>query len=407
MGAMNTKTETEAEIGPDGSLIVSTALYRFHGGAPPYRGMFYSKTVSVSVPKDATVGDALAAIQREHGEGDRPTFFFVSKQQSLPKRASDDFPCERIGGGRQGSDATSLRTLDSRALAPLIAGKRIMVYYHWPPGQLDIGVFARGEESLIIRNASATGSPAARLVRADEAPGAELLSSAALPTSFSCADVANIVEAFGISNGHHEIEEHTTQLLSPAVCARLIALVDAAWENARVCHGAPESSTDTTASIGQDSSASCNRSLTDSVRAGSREDDFKLVMDADALRDVIGEHALQAIGSALLHCNERASGITPRNPDAIAVRRTTGTGRWIGFHTDRAGRTVQVPLGDSNCVGGKLVFARGDGTLHPVARRAGTMLAHDGDAVHGVTRLDTGVRYGLFALRARASEAAV
>ncbi len=89
-------------------------------------------------------------------------------------------------------------------------------------------------------------------------------------------------------------------------------------------------------------------------------------------------------------------------PDAIAVRRTEATGRWIGFHTDRAARTVQVPLADDgSCTGGRLLFAGPDGALVTVPRGAGRILAHDGDAVHGVTRLTAGTRYGLFVLRAR------
>ncbi len=87
-------------------------------------------------------------------------------------------------------------------------------------------------------------------------------------------------------------------------------------------------------------------------------------------------------------------------PDAIAVRRTEALGRWIGWLTDDAARALSVPLSDlgSACVGGVLLFAGADGTP---ARRAGTLLAHNGNAVHGVTRLDAGTRYCLYALRAR------
>jgi hypothetical protein len=54
---------------------------------------------------------------------------------------------------------------------------------------------------------------------------------------------------------------------------------------------------------------------------------------------------------------------------------------------------VQVPLADdSACQGGMLVFAGIDGRLVHVTRRVGNLLAHDGDAVHGVTALVTGIR---------------
>ncbi len=53
----------------------------------------------------------------------------------------------------------------------------------------------------------------------------------------------------------------------------------------------------------------------------------------------------------------------------------------------------QVPLtDDSECEGGHLLFACGDGRLMHVKRRVGSIMAHDGDAVHGVTRLVKGIR---------------
>ena len=53
----------------------------------------------------------------------------------------------------------------------------------------------------------------------------------------------------------------------------------------------------------------------------------------------------------------------------------------------------QVPLTDDGvCEGGLLLFACGDGRLMHVQRRVGSILAHDGDAVHGVTRLVKGIR---------------
>ena len=40
------------------------------------------------------------------------------------------------------------------------------------------------------------------------------------------------------------------------------------------------------------------------------------------------------------------------SPGALVVRRTAATGKWVGFHTDAAGWTAQVPLSaDAACVG--------------------------------------------------------
>ena len=92
-------------------------------------------------------------------------------------------------------------------------------------------------------------------------------------------------------------------------------------------------------------------------------------------------------------------------PDAIVLRRTVATGRFIAFHTDHAARTIQVPLNhDSPCVGGRLLFARTDVKLLLAQHREGWILVHDGDVAHGVTRLIKGIRFGLYALRSRCDD---
>ncbi len=54
---------------------------------------------------------------------------------------------------------------------------------------------------------------------------------------------------------------------------------------------------------------------------------------------------------------------------------------------------AQVPLtDDGECEGGLLLFACSDGRLLHVQRRMGSIMAHDGDAVHGVTQLVKGIR---------------
>jgi hypothetical protein len=144
-------------------------------------------------------------------------------------------------------------------------------------------------------------------------------------------------------------------------------------------------------------------SVADGVAAGSHEGDFKLLLTLPELRSIVGDEACACVLSAL----------ETDAPDAIALRRTTASSRWINFHTDAAARTVQasacsldpcllfvchvtrgkVPLtGDSECEGGMLLFACSDGRLMHVRRRVGSIMAHDGDAVHGVTQLVKGIR---------------
>ena len=52
-----------------------------------------------------------------------------------------------------------------------------------------------------------------------------------------------------------------------------------------------------------------------------------------------------------------------------------------------------MPLTDDGaCEGGLLLFACNTGQLMHVQRHVGSIMAHDGDAVHGVTRLVKGFR---------------
>jgi hypothetical protein len=75
----------------------------------------------------------------------------------------------------------------------------------------------------------------------------------------------------------------------------------------------------------------CN-DVSDGVAAGSCEGDFRLLLTLQDLRSIVGDDAVARILKAL----------ETDAPDAIALRRTTASGRWINFHTDTAARTVQV-----------------------------------------------------------------
>ena len=62
-----------------------------------------------------------------------------------------------------------------------------------------------------------------------------------------------------------------------------------------------------------------------------------------------------------------------------------------------------MPLNEcSEYEGGQLLLAElGKSALGVPKRTAGAWVAHDGDLAHAVTRLASGVRYGLFVLIAR------
>ena len=60
---------------------------------------------------------------------------------------------------------------------------------------------------------------------------------------------------------------------------------------------------------------------------------------------------------------------------------------------------MQLALNDdSDYEGGRLIFAT-EGRLIVPNRSKGTLTIHDNKIVHGVTRLESGVRYGLFFLK--------
>jgi hypothetical protein len=186
-------------------------------------------------------------------------------------------------------------------------------------------------------------------------------------------------------------------ILTHDACRSLVARVEDAWAKQQF-------TLDSTPTKNTKDNNQTSMTLADSVRAGSRSDDFKLVLHAQELRDAVGKAAYDTL-VAMLNRSERLQEPSAQSkltavPDVIVLRRTQATHRWIGFHTDRALRTVQVPLmSDSKCVGGQLVFACPDGTWLPVARKAGVPIAHDGHVVHGVSKLEAGTRYGLFLLR--------
>ena len=234
-------------------------------------------------------------------------------------------------------------------------------------GPVDIGVFVAGR---------AAGAE----------PGAAWLMSADLPDLASAPSRDSVAAVLASCRASRPMGARTALLpLLPARAAAdvivgvesrlaLIKLVDAAWSAASLegCNATQEPPPG-------------SGPMAISVWASSSKDDFKLVLSLDALRDTTSKEVVAALVGAIA-CE----------PDTIAVRRTTATGRWISFHCDLAARTLQVPLlDDAACTGGRLVFGREGGELELVERRAGVPLVHGGDEAHGVTALTAGVRYGL------------
>eukprot|EP00945_MAST-04E_sp_MAST-4E-sp1_P001031 g1031.t1 len=117
--------------------------------------------------------------------------------------------------------------------------------------------------------------------------------------------------------------------------------------------------------------------------------DLKIDLDRASLINLIGEPNVLTLTK-----------LFPGIINEIKIRRCASHGEWIKLHTDHSQLTMQVPLNsDTDYVGGKLVYVNGrDAKITVPSRRAGSYTIHDNKILHGVSRLESGVRYGLFLL---------
>eukprot|EP00462_Mataza_sp_D1_P006685 CAMPEP_0175125652 /NCGR_PEP_ID=MMETSP0087-20121206/3427_1 /TAXON_ID=136419 /ORGANISM="Unknown Unknown, Strain D1" /LENGTH=273 /DNA_ID=CAMNT_0016407497 /DNA_START=166 /DNA_END=987 /DNA_ORIENTATION=+ len=119
--------------------------------------------------------------------------------------------------------------------------------------------------------------------------------------------------------------------------------------------------------------------------------DLKVPLTESQLEKLIGATTTSKLKSFFL-------AKTQRLPTEIKLRRCEAHDQCIKFHLDTSLATMQIPLNSDRAYqGARLVFACSDG-LHYPDRPAGSCTIHDNSVVHGVTRMDSGVRYGLFFL---------
>ncbi len=371
--------------------------YKFHGGAPPHRG-YHIRNAPLQVPRPATVGELLTLLRKLVDVSHDGVRFFTAPAGS-PMPNQEKYRVAEVTRGKE------LNSLDSHTPLSAAIGDTtdtIVAFEGFRPGSADIGVYVAAHEP-----AANAPDPA---MQACDAPGAAWLCQPEPPTlPPPAADVAAVASAVcamkilspaagsrvGIARGD---DTHAAPVVAPAALDALVRLLDAAWTAQRTGAAAPLECPATNA-------------LAAGVLAGSGPDDFKMLLWPSHARELLGADAYAAICAALDDLELPLP--TPPPPDALVLRRTQATGRWIGFHTDNAARTVQVPLTgcsgaeeDCGAVGGHLLFASADGTLAAPARTPGSLLVHDGDAVHGVTALVAGVRRSFYALRARGALAA-
>ena len=132
-----------------------------------------------------------------------------------------------------------------------------------------------------------------------------------------------------------------------------------------------------------------------SEESGPLHIDMKLGLSYEKLAELVGA----AGAESLCACVPPLLGSNTPRPNFILRRRATNTGdERIAFHRDRALSVVSVALND-DFDGGKVVFiAPGDGAVSCPVRLAGDATVHDAATIHGVTRLEAGVRYVLIAI---------
>ena len=140
---------------------------------------------------------------------------------------------------------------------------------------------------------------------------------------------------------------------------------------------------------------------------GSTRADFRFVISAATVERLLGAACIASVLAALETVRGARDGSVPLTVGDVvfALRRTEAQAeaQWISFHYDPTGLTVQIALsGGADNVGGRTVYALPRGELLVPERAAGCILAHHGDVAHGVTQLSAGVRYGFYALVARA-----
>merc|ERR1712048_1187917 len=87
--------------------------------------------------------------------------------------------------------------------------------------------------------------------------------------------------------------------------------------------------------------------------------------------------------------------------DEFILRRTEASKQCIPFHKDVPRQVLQVPLNSPDeYLGGRIVYVTNKGFESP-ARVAGSATIHDDSMIHGVTRMESGTRYSLFAVRSQ------
>ncbi len=117
----------------------------------------------------------------------------------------------------------------------------------------------------------------------------------------------------------------------------------------------------------------------------------KLKITASELKSLIG---FEAVKSLVDFYSEHTGG-APVN--SIILRRLRANSQHVPYHLDVHNYILQVPLNDVY-TGGKLVLLNENGTFYPSREVGSATLMDASRLVHGVSKLTSGVRYGMYLL---------
>jgi len=245
---------------------------------------------------------------------DEPTYFRIKRSTPLSKLI--DSYCQR-------------KSLDTRAVRFMFDGNRIepsktpKMLRMEDNDVIDAMLTKIGSIGIFVCNESIVCDHGVTLP-ASSAPGVHWLMQPSAPCAPPPPEaVAAIAAALHGSSSARPPVPHSApafSCVSPAACAELRARVD----RAHLAFASAKTQDKTTRLVVND--------VAHGVVSNSCADDFRILMTVQQLRLIIGRDA----------CARILSELETDSPDAIALRRTTASGRWINFHTDTAARTVQV-----------------------------------------------------------------
>jgi hypothetical protein len=334
----------------DDNWAIHYELFSFHGGAPPYRGFHHSEDGVVTL----------------HGKLTWSFFFRQLRSQLDPSERYDlsfelyenQYDPQTVYTSRHLLDSS--KTVEEVLLNPNI---RVRVYQPMARGMMDIGTFefassecpttssAIPTDILSLKNLSLTTS-------STFPSSIEITKMIASKTMIAPSGIADELATVQVFNKPHYLSLETLQ--------QLREYADEVY---------------TIKMLNKD---------TEGYQQESEDDgDLKINLSMEQVQTLLGgAEVMTALTTQFF----------PHRIDSIILRRCSSWGRCIDFHTDYAVHTMQIAVNDDEeYVGGRLVYATGEGLQMPI-RKAGTITLHDNTIVHGVTTLERGVRYGLVLL---------